>query len=139
MSASPSFPMTGLILSWLVDLALVMQKRSDEISFGRIKELMPNGYALNFFLHAVRFLQKEFGFAPPQSIASDASRSRPVGFAETLSQRRLRMWGLPAFRGWLRYGGSIVGLYSGVGLPTLRVKDLLRLPAMLWWDEIGRR
>ena len=120
-------PETGPLLSWLVDLALVIRKRSNEISFRHIQELMPDNNALNFYLHAVRFLQKEFGFVPPRSIASAACSSQTVGLAETLSQRKLTMWGLPTISGLLHYGAFFLGLYPADGLPSLSFWDLTRL------------
>ncbi|NEO97793.1 MAG: nucleotidyltransferase family protein [Symploca sp. SIO2E9] len=119
---------TGLMLSWILDLAFVLRKWGALITLEYIEKLMPAKENLVSLFRVIRFLEKEFDEQLPACLTQAAKKFEPLTLAEIFRQRRLALWGLPCPSGWLRLGASQLGFQLRHCRPQLQVDDLLMLP-----------
>ena len=119
---------TGRLLSWMLDLAFVIQKWGNLLDLQRIETLLPQEHFVSLF-RTVRFLQQEFNQPIPPALAPKALGFEPFTLASVLRERRLTLWGLPRPRGWMRLGASRLGFRSKRDRPYPNLSDLLLWPA----------
>lgn len=115
---------TGLLLSWIVDLVFVLRKWGTLLQLEQIERLMPAKEHLVSLFRIISFLEKEFEEKPPDCLANAARKFEPFTLAEILRQRRLALWGLPRFNGWLRLVVSRLGFRLRYSRPELYISDL---------------
>ncbi|HIK29957.1 MAG TPA: nucleotidyltransferase family protein [Oscillatoriales cyanobacterium M59_W2019_021] len=116
---------TGLMLSWILDIAFVLRQWGSSLAPARLQQLMPEKRHWVSLFRILRFLEAEFDEPIPECLAASARNFAPFTLGEILRQRRLTMWELPHWRGWLRLGASRLGIELKRGYPTLQGDDLL--------------
>ncbi|MFN9174312.1 MAG: nucleotidyltransferase family protein [Synechocystis sp.] len=122
---------TGLLLSWILDIAFVLRKWGALLDLEQIQKLMPAQEHSTSLFRTIGFLEKEFGQKIPACLAEAAKSVKPYSLQEILRQRRLALWGLPYPRGWLRLGASKLGIPLRYSHPSLQVNDLF-----LWLTDL---
>lgn len=116
---------TGLLLSWLLDIAFVLRQWGNAVDLARLEELMPEKEHWVCLLRILRFLETEFGEPLPECLREVARNFAPFTLEEICRQRRLTVWELPGLRGWLRLGASRLGVKLNRMYPTLQGDDLV--------------
>ncbi len=116
---------TGPLLIWMLDVAFVLRRWGGLIDLERIQTLMPAPEHLISLLRLVRFLHEELHEPLPESLAIAAQDYAPYTLAEILRQRRLAIWGLPTWRGWVRLLGCRLGITSRKNRVYPHIHDLL--------------
>ncbi|MGB3236997.1 MAG: nucleotidyltransferase family protein [Geitlerinemataceae cyanobacterium] len=116
---------TGPMLSWILDMAFVLRKWGSQIEPERLEQLIPKKEVWVLLFRVLRFLEAEFGEPVPPCLAEAAKDFAPFTLAEILRQRRLAVWELPSWQGWLRWGGSRLGMKLNRMYPTLQGDDLV--------------
>jgi hypothetical protein len=125
---------TGYVLSWLLDLALVLTQWGDRFDFAKVAEMMPDATHLVSLYRIAGFLQ-DMGVAVPTELVTAAADTPPLTLGEILRSRRLAEWDLPGLRGWARLGACRLGARNPEGRPWPRLSDLVCWPA----DVVRRR
>lgn len=116
---------TGPLLSWIMDLALVLRVWGSRLDPYRIHELMPPGRPRGLFARILNLLSSELGQELPDSLADLAKNAIPLPLAQILRQRRVRPWGMPGPRGWARLAARKVGFSLKHEYPKLHPGDLV--------------
>ena len=93
---------SGYRLSWLMDLAYVVQKWGSELDWAKIQRLLPDERLARETLRLLLFLDNELDVAVPRSLAQHAGTVRPLSLSSILRSARLAQWGLPGALGWGR-------------------------------------
>jgi hypothetical protein len=121
---------SGFVLSWLVDIALALQRWGAEIDRARLEELFPDVRSQMAFDRMLGLIEQDMGIGPPETLASP--RQRPLRLPEVLRSRRLALWGLPRPNGWLRLAAHMFGRRTPRDSPRPRPGDLIRwIPDLL--------
>ncbi|PSB02007.1 nucleotidyltransferase domain-containing protein [Merismopedia glauca] len=115
---------TGIMLSWLVDIAFVLRKWGDRIQLERLQELMPQD-ALKALFRIVRLFEQDFREPIPNSLKEAAEKVQPLTLSELLRERRLALWNLSEPKGWVKLAACRLGLHSSKGIPYPYPTDLL--------------
>lgn len=116
---------TGPLLSWLLDIAFVLKQWGNSLEWVRLEKLMPEKQHWVCLLRILRFLETEFGEPVPDCLAEAAQNFAPFTLEEICRQRRLTVWELPSWRGWMRWGASRLGMKLKHSYPTLLASDLV--------------
>jgi hypothetical protein len=115
---------TGLLLCWIFDIALVLRVWGASLEIDRLEALTPDNKHLVLLGRIVRFLQSEFNEEPPDCLSHLAMSSITLPLSQVVRQRRLRSWGLPGLKGWLRWLSSQLGVTLRHKYPELKASDL---------------
>ncbi|NEQ66795.1 MAG: nucleotidyltransferase family protein [Symploca sp. SIO2D2] len=121
---------TGPIIVWILDLAFVLRKWGALLELEQLAKLMPTKEHFVSLFRTIRFLEHEFNEKPPECLAEVIKSFEPFTLEEILRQRRLALWGLPRFRGWLRLSASKLGFQLRHSRPELYLSDLF-----LWFSD----
>ncbi len=115
---------TGLLLSWILDVAFVLRKWGALVDIRQLEKLMPAQKHFMSLFRIIGFLSTEFGEKPPECLTEAAKTLKPYNFEEIFRQRRLALWGLPRPKGWLRLGANRLGVPLRHSRPSLQIDDL---------------
>ena len=115
---------TGYYLSWLLDIALFMKHQRKNIDPARLDALLPTRRSKFAMIKILGFLMHELDIELPDQIEKAVQTIQPVSFEEILRSRRVKMWGLPYFRGWARIVLNKLGFQLSNQYPELRKREL---------------
>ena len=103
-------PDLGLVLLWIVDLALVLRRAGQQLDARRIRHLVGGAAAWALLLRLVRLLES-VGEPMPRQLARPARVMPPLTLGAVLRSRRIVPWGLPAPLGWARLAAHQLGIH----------------------------
>ncbi|MFT3926174.1 MAG: nucleotidyltransferase family protein [Myxococcales bacterium] len=95
---------TGLVLLWLIDIALMLRRHAAEFDLGMLRALLGRP-AMWVFLLRVLGLLEHHGVALPAALAplrGPITKLPALSLAQVMRGRRTLPWGLPAPLGYLR-------------------------------------
>ncbi len=121
-------PEIGAVLMWLLDVAFVLRRHGAELDPARIRVLCGSDADWSLFLRVLGFLQRE-GEEIPAALRPYLRFIPPLSLGFILRQRRLRPWGLPGAKGWLRVVAQRLALRTNEKRPRLESDDLWLWPA----------
>lgn len=127
-------PDLGLVLLWIVDLALVLRKFRSELDLFRIRKLVGSEEGWALFLRLARMIQGA-GEPLPKALVKAACTVPPLSMSMVLRQRRTHPWGLPGALGWARLLAHQLGLHRSQDRPIPQLPDLVLWPL----DELSER
>ncbi len=123
---------SGIVVGWLVDIGLVVDRHRAELEFDRICALSPSDHSLRFLLRALGFVRDELGIEPPPSMRAAIDGAEPLQLARIIRERRLRPWGLRRIHGWLRLAKALAtGSFDHDQLSLPRAADFAMWPTDL--------
>jgi hypothetical protein len=117
----------GAVLMWLMDLAFVIRRHGSELDPRRIRVLCGSDSDWSLFLRILGFLAHQ-GEELPESLRASYRFMPPLSLGFILRQRRLRPWGLPGARGWLRLAAKGLELKQYETKPPIDAGDLFLWP-----------
>lgn len=121
-------PITGYLLSALLDLAFTFRGRSDALNQERIGMFASNEEALSI-ARAARFLEVNFGVATPAGLVDGSRRTIAFSLDDLIVAGRITPWELSTVGGWVRLGASRMAVRrTDQEMPQLR--DLMRWPGL---------
>ena len=120
-------PEIGAVLMWLLDLAFVVRRHGAELEPQRIRRLCGTDADWALFLRMLGFLERE-GEQLPSALRAACRFMPPLSLGFILRQRRLRPWGLPGARGWLRLAADRLELKEYEKKPPVEPGDLWLWP-----------
>lgn len=119
----------GYRLSWLIDLAFLVQRWGPEFDWGKLRALVrDNEQDLVTVIRLLRFLEQEFEVPIPVAIASHCETVRPLTLTSVLRGARLAPWGLPRPRGWARLLACRLGVVPRHNRSYPNLSDLVLWP-----------
>jgi hypothetical protein len=124
----------GLVLLWVVDLALVLRQYAAELDLRRIRKLIGSEEGWALFLRLVRLIQGA-GEPIPRALALAACTVPPLSVGMAMRQRRIHPWGLPGAVGWARLLAHQLGVHRSEDRPIPEPSDLVLWPL----DHISER
>lgn len=104
-------PSLGYRLRWICDIAVCLRTWGHELSWARIRALLPDPRHRTWVLRVVRFCEGELGLALRGGLPAIAAGIDPFTLEEVLRSQRIAPWRLRRSpRGWVRLSASLLGV-----------------------------
>lgn len=114
----------GVSLLWIVDVLRLVHAEGASLSLERVRELSREASTADLLLQVLLFGETYCRFAVPEQFRSACAGSAPLSLPWLLRQRRLKGWGFPRRRFYVRYAARVARLRPYAQRPRLRWDDI---------------
>lgn len=114
----------GVSLLWVVDVLRLVRAESSSLSLDRLRALSDDLRSIELLSQVLRMGERTFRLPIPDAFAAEAVKHAPLSLEWLLRQRRLKGWGFPGRRFYVRFPARVVGLRPYAKRPRLRWSDI---------------